>query len=486
MNQSNLLRSRRNFLKLGSCAFISASLRGQQILGANSRLRLAIVGCGIRGNEHLKMFHKLPDVEIVAICDPDTARMDGMMARFNKKRPSEETLKVDHIQDYRKLYERMDIDAVVIASPNYWHALHAIQAMQAGKHVYLEKPVSFTPWESAQLEAAERKYSKVIAAGYQNRSSTGPRAGIKYVQDGNLGKIRKVRSICYRNRDSIGKLTEPLKIPDTVDYDLWLGPAKQHTLMRPQFHYDWHWDFHTGSGDIGNQGVHEIDLVCWLLGDPELPRKIQTFGNRFAWDDAGDTPNMITSWFQMGGADVIIEVNDMRLSPDRNVSPHFMGTRVGIVAECEKGYLKGGRFGMMAVEPDGKTVIKKFPGDGGETHPRNFVDAVKASDSSLLRSSIRSANASACLAHFSNISHRVGELAGSNSLKEFLSSNHDLSKILSSQDEQLTAWGIPEPEYFVGQSLQIDPTLRTIEGPWVDESLTGPHYRKGFELKPVV
>lgn len=476
--------SRRTFLKLGACAFISTGLKGQQILGANNRLRLGLLGCGIRGNELIKYFDKLPDVEVVAISDPDTARMDAMMTRFNKNRAPDEALKVDQIQDYQKLYERQDIDAVAIATPNYWHALHAVQAMQAGKHVYLEKPVSFTPWESLQLEIAERKYGKVIAAGYQNRSSTGPLAGINFVHEGNLGKILKVRSLCYRNRDSIGKLDTPLQIPKTVNYDLWLGPAKEHTLMRPQFHYDWHWDFHTGSGDIGNQGVHEIDLVCWLLGDPELPRQIHTFGNRFAWDDAGDTPNMISSWFQMGGADVILEVNDMKLSPQRNASPNRMGTRVGIIAECEKGYLKGGRFGMVAVEPDGKTIIKKFAGDGGETHQRNFVDAIKSGDSSLLRSRIQTANASASLAHFSNISYRLGELAPSKKLSEAVNSNADLLEIVEGQNKQLADWGIPEPDYFIGKPLQIDPQLHSIEGPWVDQSLTGPHYRKGFELKP--
>ncbi|HKK19364.1 MAG TPA: Gfo/Idh/MocA family oxidoreductase [Opitutales bacterium] len=475
--------SRRTFLKLGACAFLSTGLKGQRILGANNRLRLGILGCGIRGNELLKYFAKLSDVEIVAISDPDTAQMDAMVARFNKNGNSDNIPEVDRIQDYRKLYERPDIDAVAIASPNYWHALQAVQALQSGKHVYLEKPVSFTPWESLQLEIAERKYGKILAAGYQNRSSTGPLAGIAYLQEGNLGKVRKLRSLCYRNRDSIGKLDQPLELPETIDYDLWLGPAQEHTLMRPRLHYDWHWDFHTGNGDIGNQGVHEIDLVCWLLGDPELPTRIQTFGNRFAWDDAGNTPNMITSWFQMGGADVILETNDLKLSPTRNASPNRMGTRVGIIAECEKGYLKGGRFGMVALESDGETIIKKFPGDGGETHQRNFVDAVKAADPSLLRSRVQTASTSASLAHFSNISHRLGELASSAALAEKLSSNDDLSEILADQQKQLSDWGISEPRYLVGKTLQIDPALHALKGRWADDSLTGPNYRKGFELE---
>ena len=475
------LLTRRRFIQAGMCTALATALHGQQIIGANSRVRLALIGCGSRGRGLIQQFIKLPGVELVAICDADTAHMHQLAAQL-----SEKDIKVDLVQDYRKVYDRSDIDAVVIATPNYWHALHAIQAMEAGKHVYVEKPVTFTLWEGLQLEAAEMKYGKVISAGYQNRSDKGPQAGIQYVQQGNLGQVKKVRSLCFRNRNSIGKIDHPLAMPSTLDHNLWLGPVHDHTIMRPKLHYDWHWDYRTGNGDLGNQGVHEIDMVCWLLGEPELPTQVKAFGNRFAWNDAGDTPNMLSVWFQMGGADVILETNDLKLAPDRNAPGHRMGTRVGIIAECENGILKGGRGGMMAVENDGRTVIRKFPGDGGAPHQSKFIEAVRNNDPSMVGSRIRDAHKSASLAHLGDISYRMGDLVSTTEVLQGVGDNEDLRDILSDQQKQLAAWGINDPQYYMGKTLDIDPRRNALKTPGVDPALTGPNYRKGFELKPLI
>ena len=394
--------------------------------------------------------------------------------------------KLLQFQDYRKLFELADLDAVIIATPNHWHALHAVQAMQAGKHVYVEKPVSFTVWEGLQLEAAERRFGKIIAAGYQNRSDSGPQAGIRYVQEGKLGKIHKVRSLCYRNRASIGKREQPLTPPATIDYDLWLGPAQDLPIYRPNFHYDWHWDFNTGNGDVGNQGVHEIDMVCWLLGESQLPTSIHSIGKRFAWNDAGNTPNMQTVYFKQGDVDVILETNDMKLSPKRNVSPNRWGTRVGIIAECDNGILKGGRGGMVAVESDGRTVIQKFPGNGGAGHQQNFIDAVLANDASLLKARITDARRSASLAHLGNISHRCGSEVSPRELSDLLGVNDDVHAIVAEQTKQLADWGIQEPRYCWGKPLKIDPASETVLTPEVGTEFTGPHYRKGFEMPKFV
>lgn len=491
MVQNPLISSfdRRLFLKTAGALAASSALLSGDVLGANERIRIALVGSGRRGRGLLKRFVPIPGVDLVALCDPDMEQMAGTsrwlaseVSKGAKWATGLNVDAVDHVQDYRKLYERSDIDAVVIASPNYWHTLHAIQAMQAGKHVYVEKPVTFTVWEGLQLQAAEKKYGKIIAAGYQNRSDKGPRAGIEYVQAGNLGKIRSVRSICYRNRSSIGKQAEPLTPPSSMDYDLWLGPMQDKPMYRPQFHYDWHWDFNTGNGDVGNQGVHEIDLVCWLLGEPQLPSQVQSVGNRFAWNDAGDTPNMQVSWFKCGDVDVILDTNDMKLAPDRNVSPNYLGTRVGIVAECENGILRGGRGGMVAVESDGRTVIEKFPGDAGRDHQKNFIDAIRANDASMLASKISEAHRSASMAHLGNISYRSGiEMSGSD-LNDAIGGNVDVQAIIAKQSEQLKAWGISEPRYRCGPALSVDPKSETVLTSGIGAELTGPFYRKGFEV----
>lgn len=481
--------SRRHFLYASGLVLAATALSAQNILGANERIRLGVIGMGRRSADHLRRFSRLSGVDIVALCDPDTAHMDRALAdliKFRERARGEgvdvRDTKVDLIRDYRKLLERPDIDAVIIASTNYWHTLHSIHAVQAGKHVYVEKPASFTPWECVQLEAAAERYDRVIGIGYQNRSDPGPQEGIRYVQTGHLGRIKKIRVLCFRNRDSIGNLEQPLRPPPTLDYDLWLGPAQEHEIYRPELHYDWHWDFHTGNGDMGNQSVHEIDMAYWLLGHPGLPEEIRCFGNRFAWKDGGDTPNMQAVWCKWGGTEVILETNDITLSPDRNVARNRMGTRVGIIAECEKGYLKGGRGGMVALEPDGKTITQRFKGDGGRAHPGCFLEAVRANDRSKFPVLPAHTGPSETVMHLGNAAYRLGQLQSRSELEAELSDKDDLLEIIQEQDEQLAQWGVNDPQYFHGPTIKLNPVTGEVLSPAIGPELIGPNYRKGYEV----
>ena len=481
--------SRRHFLYASGLTVASTALSAKKIAGANESVRLGFIGAGRRSKGLLRQFIKIPGVEIVAVSDPDTAHMEDALKTIEKLRKNAAAEgnalpggKVDTIRDYRKLLERPDIDAVVAPSTSFWHALHAIHAVQAGKHVYVEKPSTFYHWEGPQVEAAARRYGKVLAVGYQNRSDPGPQDGIRYVQEGNLGKIRKVRALCFRNRSSIGKRDKPLTPPATLDYDLWLGPSREHTIYRPELHYDWHWDFHTGNGDLGNQSVHEIDMVYWLLGHPGLPSEVTSFGNRFAWGDAGNTPNMMTVWCKWGGADVILETNDMKLSPERNVAKNRMGTRVGIIAECEKGFLKGGRGGMVALQPDGKTIIQRFKGDGGKVHQQRFIDAVRANDSSKFPITPERTHPSESVMHLGNACYRAGDLRGSSELEGMIAGHDDLLQILEEQNEQLKAWGIKDPKYYSGAPVRVNPATGEVLSPEIGPELIGPNYRKGYEV----
>ncbi len=470
--------SRRHFIKYTSGGILATALSQQMVLGANSRVRLGLIGSGMRGTELTRTFMRLENVDIAAVSDPDTDQMDTLFKKIEK---AGQTLGADKIQDYRKLLERQDIDAVVIASPNHWHALHAIQALEAGKHVYLEKPVTYSLWEGQQLEAAEKKYPKLIfAGGHQNRSDPGPQRGIEYVQKGKLGKIKRVRSLCFRNRNSIGKQDQPLKPPQTMDYNLWLGPAEDQPIYRPNIHYDWHWDFNTGCGDIGNQAPHEIDMACWVLGDPALPKSIQCFGERFAWNDAGNTPNIQIALYEAGGVECIVEVNDLKLSPDRNVASSRLGVGVGIIVECEKGILKGGRGGMQVVELDGKTDIEKFPGDGGKSHQSDFIQAIIEGKRNLINCRITDAQKSASIAHLANISFRTGEKA--DRLPDRFREHEALQDTISAQAEQLKHWGIDDPKYVVGQEIEVNPVTQTLATTGIPSEITGPRYRQGFEL----
>lgn len=481
--------TRRHFLYASGLTLASSALSAKKIVGANETIRLGLIGCGRRSEGLLKQFLKIPNVEVVAVCDPDTVHMDNRLKTIEEARAKAAAEGVampdnraDKIRDYRKLLERSDIDAVIVPSTNVWHTLHAIHAVQAGKHVYVEKPSTFQHWEGRQLEAAEERYGKIIGIGYQNRSDPGPQEGIRYVQEGNLGKIRKVRALCYRNRDSIGRITQPLVPPTTVDYDLWLGPAQEHTKYRPELHYDWHWDFHTGNGDMGNQGPHENDMVYWLLGHPGLPTEVTSFGNRFAWNDGGNTPNMQAVWCKWGGAEVILETNDLKLSPDRNVARNRMGTRVGIIAECENGYLKGGRGGMVALAPDGKTITQRFRGNGGRGHQEKFIEAVRANNGSLFPVHPAQSRPSESVMHLGNASYRMGDLHSSSELGSSLSGKSDLLEILKEQNEQLAAWGIKDPQYYCGPSIRVKPATGEVTTPNVPEKFIGPNYRKGYEV----
>ena len=485
--------SRRSFMALaGSAAFALPAL-GNAIQGANDRVRIALVGCGGRARSLASMFAAEPGAQLAAVCDPDTARMDGLLNGLKGKLAgNEKTAGVDlssvlKLQDYRRVYERSDVDAVVVATPNHWHSLHAIQAMQAGKDVYVEKPVSHSVWEGQQLVAAEKKYDRIVAAGFQNRSDPGPQAGIRYVQEGNLGKIESVHVCCFRNRSSIGaRRSEPLTPPASCDYDLWLGPAQDEPMFRPKFHYDWHWVWNTGNGDIGNQAPHEIDLACWLLGDGALPCAIRSMGGRFGWNDAGETPNLMTAWYEQAGVPVIIEVNDLKLSPERNVSPTRNHIRVGMVVKCEGGELRGGRGGMYVIGEDGKTKVKRFPGDGGRAHQKNFIEAVRSRDRSSLAVSIASAERSCAVAHLANASLRSGGSADSGALAKAAGDRDMIHQILSEQSSQLAAWGIEEPLYTLGSKLAIDPATREVSGAGLDQELIRTPGRDAFVVPSLV
>ena len=448
------------------------------MLGANQRVRVAMIGCGGRGHFLTSQFAGLDQVEIAAICDPDTAQMERLAADLLEREI--DLSRADRIRDYRAVYDRADIDAVMIASPNHWHALHAIQAMEAGKHVYVEKPVTHTVFEGRQLVAAARTYGRAIQAGYQNRSDPGPIEGIRFVREGNLGAIQSVRVVCYRNRAGIGKRATPLTPPETVDHHLWLGPAEDLPILRPRYHYDWHWVWNTGDGDIGNQCPHEIDLANWVLGDGPLPAEIRSFGNRFAWDDAGETPNQIAAWYEQGGVPVIIEVNNLTVSPDVDASPVRNEIRVGIVVRCEGGELRGGRGGMYAVGEDGKTRTHKFPGDGGGTHQQNFIDAVRAGSGAGLHAPIHLAERSATIEQLANIAYRIGADAEPGELEAVIGDNAGLRQIVDDQARQLKVWGIDAPVYHMGRSLSLDPATAAIRTPDVDPRLAHPPGRAEF------
>ncbi len=455
--------SRRTLLSATASIAVTAGLKStpcfSQTVSANEQLRVAVIGTGGRGGEHIQSLLQIPEVRIVAVCDADEQHAESSAGMIEKKSGG----KVKRYLDYRKLLENDDIDAVTIASPNHWHALMTIHACQAGKHVYVEKPVCHHIWEGRKMVEAMQKYDRIVAAGFQNRSDTGLLQAVPLIHDGTYGAVKQVRGLCYRDRGSIGKRDTPLSPPTSVDYDLWLGPAADLPIMRPKLHYDWHWDFNTGNGDMGNQGPHEMDIVRWALGDPDHPKRIQSFGGRFAWDDAGDTPNLQCALFDFGNdIPVIFEVRNLHQEKNSSVGRYKDGPGVGMIVTCEDAEFRGGRGGGTFHDKDGK-IIRRCKGDGGSTHMQNFVDAVRNSDSASLRAPLESSFKSSCMSHLANISVLTGKQASGEELAADLVSNELASECFQRFEQQLDLWSVDtkKSRWTLGPQLSFDAASET-------------------------
>jgi len=247
-----------------------------RVRGANDDLRFAVVGVRGQGGGHIGYFNEKAGVRVVALCDADEEPLGKRADAFEKKYGQ----KVKRYIDVRELLEDKSIDAITSATPNHWHSLITIWACQAGKDVYIEKPVSHNIWEGRKMVEAARKYNRIVQTGTQSRSDLGLMEAFKYMQAGNLGAIKWSRGFCYKARFEgtngiVNGTNGPNPVPESVDYNLWCGPADMEPLRRKQLHYKWHWVWNTGNGDLGNQGIHEMDMARWALGDsPKLPPRV--------------------------------------------------------------------------------------------------------------------------------------------------------------------------------------------------------------------
>jgi predicted dehydrogenase len=252
-------------------------------------------------------------------------------------------------------------------------------------------------------------------------------------------------------------------------------------LFREQFHYDWHWSWNTGNGEIGNQAPHEIDMANWLLDARQLPAAVHGCGGRFGWDDAGETPNMQLVWYELAGVPVVIEVDDLKVSPQRKVRPVRDGIRVGLVVRCEGGQLRGGLGGTYAVDPAGKT-LRKFPGNGGATHQENFIAAVRSRRSADIASPVAQAERAAAIAHLANLSFRAGAPADAAALAQAAGENETAGRVLADHTKQLADWGLAKPPYTLGRKLELDPATGTLRTTGIDPALIRPAARAEFAI----
>lgn len=448
-----------------------------QVIGANSDIRVAVVGLNSRGKNHLDGLSG-KGVRIVAICDADTAVLDRTSAMLKEKRDI--TPKV--YQDYRKLLEDKEIDAVTLATPNHWHALGGIWAVQAGKDVYVEKPISHNVWEGRKLVEAARKYDRIVQAGTQTRSSFAIKEAISWLRAGNLGKIKLARSLCYNRRDSIGKATEPCKIPDTVDYNLWCGPAPmEKTISRKKLHYDWHWQWPMGNGDLGNQGVHQVDMVRWALGYDEVAPRVFSLGARLGYDDDGTTPNTMISWLDYKDVPVIFEVRGLPRKAGDDKMDSYRGQRgVSAVFECDGGYMIFPNYTTAIAFDKADKEIKRW--EGTDSHYGNFIKAVRSRKVSDLTADILEGHLSAAISHQANISYLLGEKKSPDQVRDSLKNDKAVAEAFGRMEEHLVANNVDlkKTSLTLGPVLEANPKTERFTNNEAANKLLTREYRKGF------
>ena len=477
--------NRRKFIAttLASGAVAGLPARSLFANNANEEIGVGFISCGGRASGLMKTFSRIPGVNITGLCDPDQDRLGAAKKRFPKAKTW---------TNLRGLIEDKSIDAVVIATCNHWHCLAAIWAMEAGKDVYVEKPLSHSQWEGAQTVAAARKYQRICQLGTQQRSDPMQAEIKKFLHEEKaLGEILTARVNRYGVRGAIGKRTDPLPPPKNVDYDLWLGPAASEPLYRNKLHYDWHWDFNTGSGEMGNWGVHVLD-DCRnniFLDQVTLPKRVLGGGGRVVYNDAGESPNVHFCYFDTGNIPVVIALSNITAGTGSNKGSAHPGPGSGYMAFCEGGRFEGQRGRAVAFDKDGKT-IKKFKGNSGNgLHQKNFIDAVRSRDASTLNADVQVGHDSTGWCNLANVTYRAGETFSYADAKQVEKGSQLWGQVLGDMDKLLTAHGLTMESSDIKLSplLSIDPKTEQFvgSGAAAANQLLKREYRKGYEVPQI-
>jgi predicted dehydrogenase len=478
--------NRRTFIKNSAIAAAVAGLSARsfaQTAGANSDLRVAVVGIRGRGQEHIKELKKIKGVRIVALCDVDSA----VLAKSLKATPG-----AKGYADIRKMLEDKEIDAVSIASPNHQHSIQGIWTLQAGKHLYIEKPLSHNIFEGQQLVAAAQHFDKLIVqAGTQSRSGVGIRAAIADVHAGKYGKVKLARAICYKRRKSIGAAKKNA-IPSEIDYDLWHGPADIQESIRGNesdkvneasnqgpVHYDWHWFWNYGGGDLCNQAIHEIDIARWFLGTHEVAPEVISVGGRFGYVDCAETPNTFISIHNYAAAPLITEVYGLTADGKVNGAMNKFGKlkkapEIGIVVECENAtivvpdYNSATAFDAKGeqIKAYGKAVDQVDLSGGSSAHHPNWVECIRKGSAEGIHAPVRECHLSTSLVHSANISFRLGAKKSAGEIAEALKSSAGLSEAFGRMKDHLGVNGVKldETKATLGLPLTLDQKTELFTG----------------------
>ena len=438
------------------------------------KLGVVVLGVRGRGQTHIDAYLDRSDTEILCICDADEKVGQERVEQIAKRQGR----KPKFVRDMREVYDDQSIDIVSIATPNHWHALASIWAMQAGKDVYVEKPVSHNVSEGRRMVEAARKYGKICQVGTQCRSMGGTIEAIEYVHAGKIGEVKLARGLCYKHRKPIGKpgVFQP---PKSVDYNLWCGPAPMTPVTREKFHYDWHWQSPFGNGDIGNQSPHQMDVARWGLKLDRLSNRVMSYAGRIGpgWDeDAGDTANIQVVINEFGDKTLVFEVRNMATDP-------LMGAGVGVIFYGSEGYVVLTSYeGGVAMDKD-KKVVKTFNASGD--HFGNFIKAVRSRRHEDLNADILQGHLSAALCHMGNISWRLGKKVPIAEVETFAKNykgDENAVDTIKRTREHLLANKVDlgKPQLGLGPWLDFDPKKEEFIGNAAANAMLTRDYRKPF------
>ena len=465
--------------------------------GTNADVHIGIVGLGAvaaidgvggRGHQLIHSLGEVPGTRVVALCDVDRAHLDREAKPFKDRGDD-----IAVYGDVRKLLDDKNIDAVVVATPNHWHALATVWACQAGKDVYVEKPLCYNLWEGRQMVAAARKYHRMVQVGTQARSSPALSQAFQYLRSGQLGPIRWARAIVYRPRVGIGKVTVPTPPPATVDYDLWCGPAPKGPLLRKQLHYEWHWFWATGNGELGNNGVHVIDVCRWALGQNKLPPRAIAVGGRFGFDDGGETPNTLVTVLDYQPAPLICEVRNIGAKKEPGSIGTYRGRTGGIVIQCEGGYYAGDSAGGAIFDRKGQKIKDlpegRFPEFADAPHLGNFLSAVRSRRAADLHAEVLEGHLSTGCCHIANISYRLGKHLPPGAILESIRGNAELADAFERCRDYLRANNIDlaATQAVLGPWVTLDGARERFVGEFADgaNALCRRAYRQPFVVPEV-
>jgi predicted dehydrogenase len=467
--------SRRRFLEdsmFAAAAAVAAGPLGRaladdapQSASPNEKLSVAVIGVNGQGNNHLGAYTSRKDTQVTYICDAD--KKVGMQRVAQTAERQGHAPK--YVQDLRRVFEDKTVDIVSIAMPNHWHALAAIWAMQAGKDVYVEKPVSHNISEGRRMIETARKHSKICQTGTQCRSMGGTIEAIDWVHSGKIGELKIARGLCYKHRGSIGP-KGVYAVPANIDYNLWTGPAPLKPPARNgehgPVHYDWHWFWDYGNGDLGNQGIHQMDIARWGLGVDALPTQVLSYGGRLGYEDAGETANTQVIIHDYGPKTLVFEVRGLKTDALR-------GAKVGVIFEGTDGYVVLTSYTSGAAFDASGHKVKDFRAGGD--HFGNFLKAVRSRKVEDLHADILEGHLSSALCHLGNISYRLGSKTSMQDAEKRLSGNGEAVATFQRFSRHLADNGLDlkKVELGFGKELRFDPKAeKFVDNSLADQMLT--------------